>query len=107
MPLDKNEMNGTLNVYDVAEGGLANALFLQQALARAFRFRAYRRWVTDRRALDAVVEALDASVIHSYQEDDQVGIVLDIADATFFCFIKLMAESESELRLDVLAASRW
>src|SRR5438270_12244047 len=98
-------MNGTLNVYDVVEGGLANAVFLQRALERAFRFRAYRRWVTDRRALDALVEALDASVIHSNQQDDQAGIVLDVADATFYCSLKLMAESKSEFRIDVLAGS--
>ncbi len=101
-----NQMNGTLNVYDVAEGGLANAVFFQRALERAFRFRAFRKWVTDRRSLDALVEALDGTVVHANQQDDNVAIVLDVADATFYSSLKLMPESSSEFRIDVLAASR-
>jgi ATPase family associated with various cellular activities (AAA)/Domain of unknown function (DUF5925) len=99
-------MNGTLNVYDVAEGGLANAVFLQRALERAFRFRAFRIWVTDRRVLDALVEALDATVVYANQQDDEVAMVLDVAEATFHCSLKLMAEAKSEFRIDVLAVSR-
>ena len=106
MPSAINQMNGTLNVYDLAEGGLANAVFFQRALERAFRFRAYRTWVTDRRVLDALVEALDATVVYANQQDDEVGIVLDVAEATFYCFLKLMPESKSEFRVDLLAASR-
>src|SRR5260221_4193747 len=101
-----NQMNGTVNVYDVAEGGLANAVFFQRALERAFRFRAFRKWVTDRRSLDALVEALHGTVVHANQQDANVAIVLDVADATFYSSLKLMPESSSEFRIDVLAASR-
>ncbi len=99
-------MNGTVNVYDVSEGGLANASFFHRALERALRFRVFRKWVTDRRTLDALAEALDGEVVHAVQQDDLESLVLDVPEATVYAFLKTLPESRSEFRVDILAASR-
>ena len=100
------QMKGTINVYDVAEGSLQMALFLQTALERALRFRVYERWLTDDRTLTALIKTFDADVLLDSKWDEYEGLVLELPNAVICVHLNLRPKATSEVKVDVVAESR-
>src|SRR5262249_12712078 len=93
-------------VFDVEEGGLSQAVFLQRALERAFRFRTSGRWATDVRTLDTLAEALDAAIVLADHHDDYESIVLDVPDAIVYAWVRSNEETKADCSIDGLSTSR-
>jgi hypothetical protein len=100
------DTKGLISVFDVEEGGLSPAVFLQRALERAFRFRTSGTWATDVRTLDTLAEALDASIVLADCRDDYESLVLEVPDAILYAWVRSNEETKAAFNIDVLSTTR-
>src|SRR5215831_18520458 len=99
-------MNGNINVYDMAKGSPPMAVFLQRALERALRFRAYSTWSTDCVTLEPLLSNIEADLLISNVWDGYEGAVLALPNAVIHLQLSHKPKSAGTLKVDVFADSR-
>lgn len=99
-------MNGNINVYDLAHGNPPMAAFLQRALERALRFRAFATWSTDLRTLDPLVSNIEADLLTSSRWDNYESVVLALPNAVMHVQLNLRPKSAATVKTDLYADSR-
>jgi ATPase family protein associated with various cellular activities (AAA) len=92
--------------FDVADGDLLSAVFVDGALKRALRFGASARWTTELLALDHLTKLLEGEVALQFVGTDSERTILDLPHAVASIRLDLRKGASSTLFVVVYAASR-
>jgi ATPase family associated with various cellular activities (AAA)/Domain of unknown function (DUF5925) len=92
--------------YDLADGDLRTAVFVQRGLERALRFHASDTWNTDRQNLEELVKSIEGDLLLDSHEGDEEAVVLDLAQCVLKIELERRANSLPIASVELLAGSR-
>ena len=92
--------------FDLSNGDLPRAVFMERALERALRFGASERWSTELVTLDHLMRLLEADVLVDVQREDFERAVLDVQHAVVSVSLDRRECGAPTVNVEVWAGSR-
>jgi hypothetical protein len=99
-------MNTIPSYYDVANGDLQTAVFVNRGLERALRYHASDGWSTDRQGLEEFVRLMEGEVVFDGHKVDGEVVVLDLPHSVLMVDLNRGSETTPHLSVQIYAGSR-